>query len=101
MEMSEEYSEFITHIKQKLGIDLGLYKETQMKRRITSLRNKRGYTNFRSYGQAMNEDNILLQEFIDRLTINVSEFYRNPKRWDNLQNKILPMLFQHKKEITI
>lgn len=99
--MSEEYSEFITHIKQKLGIDLGLYKETQMKRRITSLRNKRGYTNFRSYGQAMNEDNILLQEFIDRLTINVSEFYRNPKRWDNLQNKILPMLFQHKKEITI
>lgn len=99
--MSEEYSDFTLHIKKKLGVDLGLYKETQMKRRITSLRNKRGYANFHTYGLAMDKDQLLLQEFVDRLTINVSEFYRNPKRWHVLQQKILPMLVQHTKEITI
>ncbi|MFZ3578165.1 CheR family methyltransferase [Virgibacillus sp. DJP39] len=99
--MPERYSEFIIHIKRKLGIDLGLYKETQMKRRIISLRNKRGYTNFESYGAAMDHDPILLQEFIDRLTINVSEFYRNPKRWDVLCNEILPSLLQGTREINI
>lgn len=99
--MAEEYSEFILHIKRKLGIDLSLYKEKQMKRRVTSLRNKRGYSNFHTYGLAMDQDQPLLQEFVDRLTINVSEFYRNPKRWQVLQQKILPMLFEQTKEIKI
>ncbi|WP_404452847.1 protein-glutamate O-methyltransferase CheR [Virgibacillus necropolis] len=99
--MSEEYNEFILQIKRKLGVDLSLYKETQMKRRITSLRDRRGYTNFHTYGVAMNKDHLLLQEFVDRLTINVSEFYRNPKRWHILQSKILPLLFQGTEEITI
>ena len=99
--MLDEYSKFTMHVKRKLGIDLGSYKETQMKRRITSLRNKRGFNNFHAYGLAMDKDSLLLQEFIDRLTINVSEFYRNPERWQILQQKIIPLLFQNKKEITI
>lgn len=99
--MSIEYSDFIKYIKRKLGIDLFLYKETQMKRRITSLREKRGFTDFNSYSMALDKDNLLLQELIDRITINVSEFYRNPKRWEVLKNKVLPILFDDNREITI
>ncbi|WP_430785552.1 CheR family methyltransferase [Virgibacillus flavescens] len=99
--MSEDYSSFIPYIKVKLGIDLALYKETQMKRRITSLRTKRGYNSFDSYASALEKDQELLQEFVERITINVSEFYRNPKRWQVLQNNILPLIFTNKKEITI
>lgn len=90
--MAEEYREFVERIYLKLGIDLGLYKEAQMKRRITSLRDKRGFSDFDSYYQALLAKKGLLDEFTDRLTINVSEFYRNPKRWDVLQHKILPQL---------
>lgn len=88
--MSEKYNEFIVRIKDKLGIDLGLYKEAQMKRRITSLRDKRRFKTFADYYQAINEDDELLDEFVDRMTINVSEVYRNPKRWDVLQQMVLP-----------
>ncbi|MUK87271.1 chemotaxis protein CheR [Ornithinibacillus sp. L9] len=99
--MTDEYIEFIARIKCKLGIDLTLYKEAQMKRRLTSLRDKRGFTNFDDYYNAMEQDNDLLVEFADRITINVSEFFRNPKRWDVLIQKVIPMLANTKRSLTI
>lgn len=99
--MSEDYSQFISRINKKLGIDLSLYKEAQMKRRITSLRNKRGYRDFSSYYRALEDDETLLKEFTERLTINVSEFYRNPKRWEVLENVIIPHLTKNTNKITI
>lgn len=99
--MPEKYNEFIVRIKDKLGIDLALYKEAQMKRRITSLRDKRGFKTFADYYKAINKDEELLEEFVDRMTINVSEFYRNPKRWDVLQQKVLPFILKEKKKLKI
>lgn len=99
--MSKDYIQFISRINRKLGIDLSLYKEAQMKRRITSLRNKRGYTDFVSFYRALEEDETLLEEFTKRLTINVSEFYRNPKRWDVLEKEIIPRLIAKKNKLTI
>jgi len=99
--MSKDYIQFISRINRKLGIDLSLYKEAQMKRRITSLRNKRGYTDFVSFYRALEEDETLLEEFTKRLTINVSEFYRNPKRWEVLEKEIIPRLIAKKNKLTI
>ncbi|WP_164668762.1 CheR family methyltransferase [Virgibacillus doumboii] len=99
--MSEEYLEFVTNIKRKLGIDLTLYKEAQMKRRLTSLRNKRGYPSFNHYFSEIISNDILLKEFLDRITINVSEFYRNPKRWEVLKNAILPELVNKREKLFI
>src|SRR5699024_5307828 len=79
---------FKSCIKQKFDIDLSLYKEAQMKRRLTSLRNRRGFKNFIDYYKALESDEALANEFMDRITINVSEFYRNPKRWEILQKVI-------------
>src|SRR5690625_805907 len=99
--MTDEYVQFISLIKKKLGIDLNLYKEAQMKRRLTSLRDKRGFKSFIDYYQALCTDSDLMNEFIDRLTINVTEFYRNPKRWEILKNKVIPHLIKNKDEISI
>jgi len=99
--MSQDYHGFISRVKQLVGIDLSLYKEAQMKRRITSLRDKRGFNSFIAYFEALKQDKELLNEFIDRLTINVSEFYRNPKRWEVLQEKVLQHLIKDKKSLTI
>lgn len=35
-----------------------------------------------------------MEEFLDRLTINVSEFYRNRHHWEILEKRILPRLLQ-------
>lgn len=93
----DDYAQFISGIKKKTGIDLSLYKEAQMKRRLTSLYEKRGFSSFREYLMALGRDSELLNEFLDRMTINVSEFYRNRNRWDVLENKILPELFRRTK----
>lgn len=97
----DDYQGFIQSIKNKTGIDLGLYKEAQMKRRLTSLKDKRGFKDFASYFQAMIKSQELFDEFLERMTINVSEFYRNPKRWEVLEKKILPRLLKSNKRLKI
>ncbi|MDQ0883380.1 chemotaxis methyl-accepting protein methylase [Peribacillus sp. V2I11] len=68
-----------------------------MKRRLTSLYEKRGYHSFREYYKDIQTNPGVLNEFLDRMTINVSEFYRNAKRWEVLEQKILPGLLASKK----
>ncbi len=99
--MMEDYLQFIESIKRKTGIDLGAYKEAQMKRRLTSLYEKKGYTDFLSFFKALDKDRDLMNEFLDRMTINVSEFYRNRKRWEVLDTKIFPKLLTTNRRLKI
>ncbi|NGQ94570.1 protein-glutamate O-methyltransferase CheR [Brevibacillus sp. SYP-B805] len=95
----KDFLGFIANVKRMTGIDLALYKEAQMKRRLTSLRQKRGYDTFASYFEALAKDQALFYEFLDRMTINVSEFFRNPGRWEVLASKILPRLMQESRRL--
>ncbi|MBT2690014.1 protein-glutamate O-methyltransferase CheR [Bacillus sp. ISL-47] len=95
--MERDYQEFIINIKRKTGIDLSLYKEAQMKRRLTSLYEKKGFKTFEDFYSGMNRDRELLNEFLDRMTINVSEFYRNAKRWEVMEKNILPGILKQNK----
>ena len=99
--MSRDYEEFIVNVKRKTGIDLSLYKEAQMKRRLMSLYEKRGFKTFNDFFNGISQDKDLLNEFLDRMTINVSEFYRNAKRWEVLEKKILPNMIARKKRLKI
>lgn len=99
--MALDYEQFVTNIKKKTGIDLSLYKEAQMKRRLASLYEKRGFASFQDYFKALSQDRKLLDEFLDRMTINVSEFYRNGKRWEVLEKKLLPKLLERNKRLKI
>lgn len=96
-----DYQAFVSAIYKKTGIDLNLYKEVQMKRRLTSLRDKRGFDAFTDYFKAIDRDQELMAEFLDKMTINVSEFFRNKSRWDALENKILPEISKGKKKLKI
>ncbi|RDI42992.1 CheR family methyltransferase [Falsibacillus pallidus] len=99
--MAHDYNQFVLNIKNKSGIDLSLYKEAQMKRRLTSLYERKGYSSFLNYYEAMQKDDLLFNEFLDRMTINVSEFYRNAARWFVLENKIIPRLLSEKNSLKI
>jgi len=89
-----DYSLFIRKVNENLNLDLSNYKETQMKRRLTSLYIKRGFTSFVSYFNALTKDKDLMNEFMDRVTINVSEFWRNPTRWTVLEQKYIPEMLR-------
>ncbi|PKR78849.1 chemotaxis protein CheR [Halalkalibacillus sediminis] len=99
--MRDDYSKFIDDIKSRTGIDLSQYKEKQMKRRLTSLRDKKGFQSFDSYFKELKVDESLFHEFLDRMTINVSEFYRNRQRWDVFIKDILPTLIKGNRKLKI
>ncbi len=82
-------------VKQSLKIDLENYKDEQMKRRLDSwlVRSRAGTWN--EYFELVARDNAELERFRNYLTINVTEFFRDPPRWNTLRNEILPYL--HKK----
>lgn len=90
--MAYDYENFKKDVYQLTNINLSLYKERQMKRRIESLMKRKGYTTFDTYFAAMKKDQALLRAFVSYLTINVSEFYRNPKQWELFENQIIPYL---------
>lgn len=89
-----DFDQFIAFVKMKTNIDLAQYKEVQMKRRLTTLRDKRGFATFAQYSEALVQDKSLFAELLDRITINVTEFFRNPARWDVLHQRFLPELIQ-------
>lgn len=96
-----DYEGFKLEIYKLTDINLSLYKEKQMKRRIDSLIKKNGYDLYDEYVQALKRDKNLYNEFINYLTINVSEFYRNPEQWDVLKDQILPMLLKRSSKLKI
>ncbi|MGN0436415.1 MAG: CheR family methyltransferase, partial [Wujia sp.] len=90
--MAYGYEEFKRDVYKITDIDLNLYKERQMKRRIESLIARKGFDGFESFFKGMKQDQSLLRTFVSYLTINVSQFYRNPNQWINLENEIIPYL---------
>ncbi|SET90199.1 chemotaxis protein methyltransferase CheR [Salinibacillus kushneri] len=96
-----DFEQFMECVNKKTGIDLSLYKEKQMKRRLSSLKEKRGCHSFADYYTLIVDNREYFNEFLDRITINVSEFYRNKKRWDILDQKIIPNLLSRKKRLKI
>src|SRR5699024_9324385 len=95
------YEKFTDNVYKKFGLNLKLYKEAQMKRRLTSLRDKNGFNNFTSYYAAIEQDSALKDEFIDRITINVSAYYRNPQCCYVLRDKVIPKIIAEYHSIRI
>ncbi len=92
----DKYEVFKKQVNDFIHIDLNYYKEKQMKRRITSLLKRNNFNDFDDYFQGLESDKALLDEFVNYLTINVSEFYRNPSQWEVLEKEILPDIINKK-----
>lgn len=89
-----DYEYFKGAVLQLTKIDLNAYKEKQMKRRIDTLIAKNGINGYEKYVQLLKSDKNKFDEFVNYLTINVSEFYRNPEQWDLLDKEIFPELIK-------
>lgn len=90
--MANDYEGFKKSVYNLTSIDLNAYKERQMKRRIDTLISKNKYQGYDEYVAAIRKDKNLFEEFVNYLTINVSEFYRNPEQWKVLEQDVFPDL---------
>ncbi|MGN0400849.1 MAG: CheR family methyltransferase [Acetatifactor sp.] len=90
--MAYDYEYFKKEILKLTAIDLNCYKEKQMKRRIDTLIAKHKIEGYDTYIQALKTDRELFEEFVSYITINVSEFYRNPEQWKLMDEQVIPEL---------
>lgn len=92
--MFENYEKFKKDVLTLTKIDLNCYKEKQMKRRIDTLIGKTNAKTYDQYVSLLKTDKAVLEQFVNFLTINVSEFYRNPDQWSILDKKVFPELIK-------
>ncbi|MDR7856188.1 protein-glutamate O-methyltransferase CheR [Tissierella sp.] len=93
----DKYEIFKKDINGLINVDLNYYKEKQMRRRISSLLSRNNYKDFDDYFIGLKSNKDLLEQFINYLTINVSEFYRNPSQWEVLEKDIIPIIMENNK----
>lgn len=81
-------------VKQHTGIDLTMYKDRQMVRRLNGYLQRHNLASFYALGRLIEQDSEALQDLRDFLTINVTEFFRNPGSFESLKRQVLPELAQ-------
>lgn len=88
----DDYEAFCTGVRNLAKVDLSQYKRGQMERRIRTFAKKKGTEDLGLYLGKLKADEAELNEFLDRITINVSQLWRNPEQWTVLQRTLLPEL---------
>jgi chemotaxis protein methyltransferase CheR len=91
----DDYVAFCRGLRHLCDIDLLDYKRGQMERRVRSFADHRGHAGLPQYLETLADDPAALDEFLDRVTINVSNLWRNPEQWELLQRRIVPELAAH------
>ena len=87
-----DYERFMSFMQQAAGLDLRQYKRRQMERRIRSFAERLGCTDLDSYAARVRGDADELDALLDRITINVSQLFRNPEQWERIAGSVIPEL---------
>jgi chemotaxis protein methyltransferase CheR len=89
---TDDYTRLCEGVRAIAKVDLLQYKRGQMERRVRSFAERRGHKDLDAYLQVMKRDRSEVDAFLDRVTINVSQLWRNPEQWDVLAKQVLPEL---------
>lgn len=92
--MAYDYEWFKGQIFNITSINLNAYKEKQMKRRIDTLIGKYKVTGYDKFVDLLKKDKEVFDAFVNYLTINVSEFFRNKDQWELMDKQMIPTLIQ-------
>jgi chemotaxis protein methyltransferase CheR len=86
---ADDYVAFCEGLRRLNGIDLSQYKRPQMERRLRSFFARLGYSKLTDALDRVRGDKVLLDELLDRVTINVSQLWRHPDQWARLEDGLL------------
>ncbi|MGK0465772.1 CheR family methyltransferase [Clostridium sp.] len=75
-------------VLKEYKIDLSAYKSNQLHRRILSLMSRVGVNSVEEYISLLKSDPAQKKKFLDFITINVTEFFRNPEIFLGFSKKI-------------
>ena len=96
-----EFEDFHRWVYKELGINLLAYKQEQLNRRINSLMLRLGVKSLEDYTKLIKTNEEQRQKFLDYITINVTEFFRNPELYEELEEIIKKELLKTKTSLNI
>ena len=95
-----QYTALKARIRQLTRIDLDFYKDVQMRRRLDNYIRARDQT-VEAFVRTLSQSPQEVQRLKDFLTINVTEFFRDPEQFDILRRKVIPDLIKRGSKLSV
>jgi chemotaxis methyl-accepting protein methylase len=86
----------IAQIERERGVDLAQYRTSYVERRLGTRLRVLGLTTYREYSDYLNLHHTEYARLLDVLTVNVTDFFRDPPVWDVIRERVIPEILAHK-----
>ena len=86
--MNLNYDFFYEWTNKHLNLNLAGYKEKQLQRRIASVMKNAGALTLEDYSKKIASDETIKQQFLDYITINVTDFFRNQDIFEEFESEL-------------
>lgn len=96
-----DWNMFYSRMLGRTGIDLHQYKAPQMQRRILNMAQFQKCASLDEFWAWASATPGHVQQFLDKLAINVSELFRNPEKWHQLEGQVLPELLGRSRTLKV
>ncbi|MFH1442130.1 MAG: protein-glutamate O-methyltransferase CheR [Candidatus Omnitrophota bacterium] len=94
-----DFKFLLEKIHRNKGVDFSSYRSNTLKRRIDARLRDVGCKDYSDYVVYLNENMQEYDKLIEELTINVTEFFRNPESFAVLGEKIIPEIIEAKRKL--
>lgn len=92
---------FVKKFETISSVDLSAYKRAQMERRINSFMRTVNAEDYQLFIALIQSDPNIYHKFMEHITINVSEFFRNPVHWEVMEKEVIPALIKQHPQLKV
>jgi chemotaxis protein methyltransferase CheR len=86
----------IALIERERGMDLSQYRASYVERRLGTRLRALSLPTYREYASYLGEHSTEYARLLDALTVNVTDFFRDPPVWDVIRGEVIPSILSHK-----
>lgn len=86
----------ILQIERERGVDLSQYRASYVERRLGTRLRALSLPTYREYAAHLTERPTEYARLIDALTVNVTDFFRDPPVWDVIRGEVIPSILARK-----
>lgn len=91
----EEIDLLLQHLLEKYGYDFTSYSRASLKRRVNRLFALDKFNTFGDFHDHVLEDAAYFRRFVEEITVNVTEMFRDPSFYKTIREEVLPVLATH------
>lgn len=95
--LEEGLLQVLDKVCEHRDFDFRQYKESTLKRRIERRLRATKVESYNQYLRVLSNDPSEYTRLIDNLTIQVTEFFRNPEAWHVIREEVIPKIIEQKK----